>query len=158
MNRRHFFARMAAALSAHAAVSVPCTAMVVPDPVHEVIDDCPVVLPPEVEMPAWLKHWRGLPRRPVWESTAPDESMLIAAAERSIPVSLIYHAGSTPGLPRTFTPSLLFRTAEGVEAPLYVSGWCHHRQAHRTLRVDQITLNAASFSTLKRGATHPSLT
>lgn len=158
MNRRHFFARMAAALGAHAAVPVPCTAIVIPDPVHEVIDECPVVLPPEVEMPAWLRHWRGLPRRPVWESADPGESLLIAAAERSMPVSLVYHAGSTPGLARTFTPSLLFRTAEGDEAPLYVSGWCHHRQAHRTLRVDQITLKAASFSTLQLGAKHPSLT
>lgn len=158
MTRRHFFARMAAALSAHTTISVPCAAMVVPDLAHEVTDDCPVVLPPVAEIPAWLKYWRGLPRRPVWESTSPDEALLIAAAEWSIPVSLIYHAGSTPGQSRTITPSFLFRTAEGAEAPLYVSGWCHHRQAHRTLRVDQITLNVTSFSTLKRDATHPFLT
>lgn len=145
MNRRHFFARMVAALSAQAAIPVPCTALTIPEQAHVATDESPEVLPPEVELPAWLRHWRSLPRRPVWESACPQVSLLISAAERSMPVTLIYHGGSTPGQARSFTPSLLFHTAEGDEAPLYVSGWCHHRQAHRTLRVDQITIMNASF-------------
>jgi hypothetical protein len=64
-------------------------------------------------------------------------------------------AVSTPGLARTFTPCLLFRTAKGDEAPLYVSGWCHHRQAHCTLRVDLIALTEASFGILKFGTPIP---
>lgn len=146
MNRRHFFARIAAALGAHAALPVPCTAIAIPEPVHVATDESPEVLPPEVEPPAWLKHWRSLPRRPVWESADPQVSLLISAAERSIPVPLIYSGGSTPGQARSFTPSLIFHTAEGDQAPLYVSGWCHFRQAHRTLRVDQITLKATSLT------------
>jgi len=32
----------------------------------------------------------------------------------------------------------------GQSDPLYVNGWCHHRKAHRTLRLDQITLEIAN--------------
>ncbi|MCX6847781.1 MAG: hypothetical protein NTY98_02565 [Verrucomicrobia bacterium] len=47
-----------------------------------------------------------------------------------------------PGEPRLFTPALVFRV--GQSDPLYVNGWCHHRKAHRTLRLDQITLEIAN--------------
>jgi hypothetical protein len=158
MNRRHFFVRISAALGAHSVLPEPDAADIVPSRLHKIIDAYPLAMPPRVEIPAWLMHWRSLPRCPVWESAKPVESLLIAATMRSMPVSLVYHAGTTPGQVRTFTPSLLFRTADSDEAPLYISGWCHHREAHRTLRVDQITLKAAPISTLKLGAAHSSPT
>lgn len=142
MNRRHFFARIASLLAAPAAAAVPCTALTIPSIVRQRQDDCPEVLPPLPDIPPWLAHWRNLPRQPVWESADPTASRLIAAAERSSAVSLIYHAGSTPGQSRLFSPACLFRTAHGDAAPLYVSGWCHQRRQHRTLRLDHISLVA----------------
>jgi hypothetical protein len=101
-------------------------------------------------IPAWLDRWRSLPRHPLWEVADPSLMELIRAAELSLPVRLIYHGGSTPGAARWFTPSLVFQVAEFQAEdeflPVYVSGWCHSRQAHRILRLDRIQFAGLEFA------------
>jgi len=126
MNRRHFFEQLTAALA------VPAVAAPVP-----AITKTPVDFPP------WLAAWRHLPQHLVWSSDDPTALALIAAAKEQRPLILRYHSGSTPGALRRFTPSQVFRVADSASAPLYLNGWCHERQQHRTLRLDRVTLALA---------------
>jgi hypothetical protein len=124
---------------------------VAPMPVSAAADDDRPRLPArDPAVPPWLQHWRRRPRHPLWEAGHPDVVALIRAAELSLPVRLVYFGGSTPGLARWFTPSLVFQVhemeAEDAFAPVYVSGWCHVRQAHRTLRLDRLQLIGARES------------
>lgn len=136
MKRRSFFARILNALAVSAATSAAISAapvLAIPDPVT-------LLNAADIEIPPWLRHWRGLSRHPIWESPNPTAALLIYAAERSQSLRLSYRGGTMPGEPRLFSPSLLFRA--GQSDPLYVNGWCHQRQAHRTLHLDRITLES----------------
>lgn len=136
MKRRSFFARILNALTVPAAASA--TVNTTP---ALVIADTAIPLPmADIEIPPWLRHWRSLSHQPVWESTNPTAAPLIHAAEQSQSLRLWYQGGTIPGESRLFSPSLVFRA--GQSDPLYVNGWCQHRQAHRTLRLDQITLES----------------
>lgn len=128
MNRRHLFFQFAAAVSGHLGV-VPIMAQVESES-----------LPPGGEIPEWLERWRRLPRLPLWESADLTLGQLIRAIEHGRSVRVIYEGGSTPGEARLFTPELIFRTREDDTAAIYISGWCHVRQAHRTLRLDRLRL------------------
>lgn len=136
MKRRSFFARILNALAVPAATS----AAVSTAPVLAIPDPATLPYATDIEIPPWLSHWRGLSRHPIWESPDPTAALFIHAAERSQSLRLSYQGGTMPGEPRLFTPALVFRA--GQSDPLYVSGWCHHRKAHRTLRLDQITLES----------------
>ena len=136
MRRRSFFARILNALAA----SAPASAAVSTAPVLAIPDPVTLLNVADSEDPPWLRHWRGLSRHPIWESPAPTAALLIHAAERSQSLRLIYRGGTMPGEPRLFSPALVFRVGQSDQ--LYVSGWCHHRKAHRTLRLDQITLES----------------
>jgi predicted DNA-binding transcriptional regulator YafY len=121
---------LTASATASSAVST-APVLAIPDPVT-------LLNAADSEVPTWLRHWRGLSRHPIWESPDPTAALLIHAAERSQSLRLSYQGGTMPGEPRLFSPALVFRV--GQSDPLYVNGWCHHRKAHRTLRLDQITL------------------
>lgn len=139
MKRRSFFVRILNAVTAVVATSATgrtATTFTIIDP--------PVPLPmTDIEIPPWLRHWRSLSRQPVWESTNPTAAHLIQAAGHSQIVQLRYWGGSMPGEPRLFSPAMVFTV--GQSNALYVNGWCHHRQAHRTLRLNQITVESPTF-------------
>ena len=136
MKRRSFFVRILNALVVSAATSAAVSSAPIPGSVY------PAIPMPgaDMEIPLWLRHWRSLSRQPFWESTNPTAALLIRAAERSRSLRLIYRGGTMPGEPRLFSPALVFRL--GQSDTLYVNGWCHHRKAHRTLRLNQITLES----------------
>lgn len=136
MRRRSFFARILNAL----AVSATASAAVSTAPVPAIPDPVTLLNASDSDIPPWLRQWRGLSRHPIWESPDPTAALLIHAAERSQGLRLSYQGGTMPGEPRLFSPALVFRV--GQRDNLYVNGWCHHRRAHRTLRLDQITLES----------------
>ncbi len=138
MKRRSLFVRILNAL----AVSATASSAVSTAPVLAIPDPVTLLNAADSEIPPWLRHWGGLSRHPIWESPDPTAALLIHAAERSQSLRLSYQGGTMPGEARLFSPALVFRI--GQSDPLYVNGWCQHRKAHRTLRLDQITLEIAN--------------
>lgn len=136
MKRRSLFVRILNAL----AVSAATSATVSTAPVLAIADPVTLLNAADSEIPPWLRHWRGLSRHPIWESLDPTAALLIHAAEQSQSLRLSYQGGTMPGEPRLFSPAVVFRV--GHSNPLYVNGWCHHSKAHRTLRLDRITLES----------------
>ena len=102
-----------------------------------------------------LDSWLRLPIQPVWER--PDLHItdhdgdfylplhLINAARNGEPLTLRYHAGSTPGEIRTISPALVFlKLHPGVDPdpatqPNYLLAWCHTRRQLRIFRVDRLS-------------------
>jgi len=123
MHRRHFFAHLAATLAA------PAVAAPLPE-IRQATED----------FPPWLAAWRNLPQQPVWSWDDPVVQAVVAAAKQQRVLHLRYQRGSTPGALRRFTPAQGFRVWDACHAPLYLNGWCHERQQHRTLRLDHIVL------------------
>lgn len=140
MRRRSFFARILNALAASATTSSAVSTA----PALSIPDLSTLLNAADSEIPPWLRHWRGLSRHPILESPDPTAALLIRAAERSQSLRLSYQGGAMPGEPRLFSPALVFRVGQSDQ--LYVSGWCHHRKAHRTLRLDQIILESPILS------------
>ena len=99
-----------------------------PQPASECDADLPEDEPPH--------SWHYAPRWPVWASDHPLARRLIRAARSGESLLLVYRGGSTPGAARQYSPCFLFQI-EGRDS-LYVSGYCHHRQRSRTLRLDRI--------------------
>ena len=85
-----------------------------------------------------MREWNALPRLPVRESRDSVVLRSLSAASTGKPVSLYYHGGQSPGRLRKFSPELVFRLP-GHE-PIYVTGYCHLRQAPRVFRADRIAL------------------
>lgn len=140
MKRRHFFVRILTALG----FSTVSSSALHPTPVlvHEGSEFPILPAAVGVDVPPWIRHWRSLPKSPVWESSHPTVARLIRAAEQSHRLKLTYRSGTMPGEARFFSPAEVFRA--GNSAILYVSGWCHHRQANRCLRADFIALDFES--------------
>lgn len=86
----------------------------------------------------WLQEWAELPRIPVHESDDSIVTALLSNALQGRPLPLYYQGGSQPGRLRRFSPELVFRHEHGRH--IYVSGFCHLREAPRILRVDRIEL------------------
>lgn len=130
MNRRIFFEKIAAIFA------MPAAATAAPALRPN------TVKPAAKEIPPWLRQWQQRPRFPVLESLDDATNRFIQATHNEAPVAFFYHAGRTPGERRLFTPSLVFHTEDNPSAVLYVTGWCHTRNAHRTLRLDRIALGS----------------
>jgi hypothetical protein len=127
MNRRDFFQQLTGTSLA------PWITRANP-PTPPQLDDCP----------EWLRQWRLLPHHPIWESAEPLIQRLLHHLQAGSPLTVTYDGGSRPGHSRSFTPVSVFRVTEQSDAPVYVSGWCHDRQAFRTLRLDRLKLGHAS--------------
>lgn len=83
--------------------------------------------------------------RPLTQSHDPLISKLIEAAVSQEPIAFHYSGGSTPRGHRMVTVDCVFPdpatpNALGQPPHLYVSAYCHLRQAHRTFRTDKIGL------------------
>jgi len=93
------------------------------------------LLDPKLFPPERLFYWLALPRNPVFASPDPVAKMFIAAMLKGKKAQFVYVGGSTPGLPRIITPSLVFR--HEPEGRIYVVGYCHIRAATRVFALDK---------------------
>lgn len=85
-----------------------------------------------------LLRWGDQRREPVEETQDPVAGRLLDHAREERALALFYHGGRQPGCMRRFSPRSVFRHRRGDR--LYVSGFCHLRQAPRVLRIDRISL------------------
>jgi len=87
---------------------------------------------------AGLTQWRQQDKTAVDDSHHETTQLLIEAASCGSTLSLYYQGGSDRGRFRKFSPIHVFRIPDS--SVTYVSGYCHLRRAHRTLRTDRISL------------------
>ena len=88
--------------------------------------------------PEWLEKWKRATREPVTESADTTLCRLVSAVENARAMDIVYYGGSTPGARRRISPGLCFRV-QGFNG-IYLSGYCHLRNAERVFRVDLIEL------------------
>ena len=135
MNRRHLFGSLLGFVTGSQAGGVSGGPTTTPFPQPP--------LASAADWPDWLRAWQSLSRRPVWEAFDRKTSRLLWCARTGQSLPLIYHGGSFPGTTRWFTPGLVFQVEPPESGPLpslYVTGWCHARHAHRTLRIDRLEI------------------
>ncbi len=140
MNRRQLFTQLSGMAAASTAMrgGEPQRADL---PSREATDTCPPhVMGSLNDCPAWIRRWQQQPRYPVPESQHPLAARLLEAIHSGRSLEVLYFGGGHPGRSRRFTAGSLFRVGREDGAVLYVSGWCHERQAHRTLRLDKLTV------------------
>ena len=117
---------------------------------------------PTNPIPAHLAEWLRIPQQPILTSdeVALEEqdmaTLILQHIHTGNPITITYHAGTSPGHSRTITPVLLFQKIENPYAlinyptpfdpsmieipPIYLIAHCHLRQTTRTFRLDRIEI------------------
>lgn len=91
--------------------------------------------------PDFLQRWANDASQPIY-TASPDDTLttqLLLHLYHQLPLSIIYHRGSTPGQPRIIQPLALFRKPQYHSN--YLIAWCHTRQQQRTFNLDEIELS-----------------
>lgn len=92
--------------------------------------------PWRLENESALGRWRAAVRRPVIATTDAQLRLLAVAVHQNRRVRFRYIGGSECGSAREVTAGMLY-TVDGFDG-VYLSGYCHSRQAERTFLVTRM--------------------
>jgi hypothetical protein len=82
-----------------------------------------------------LDRWKSATRTPLRFSSNPDVQGMIKAVEGGDILKFYYFGGSSPRSGRVVSPAAIY-SVEGFDGQIYLTGYCHERQATRTFRID----------------------